>query len=64
MIYERYCRAGYSYPGIEFGMACYLQKLGDTDGVVLFFEAALQKLEYYRGVDTLKIPDRGVLFAV
>lgn len=57
-LYERYCKAGYSYPDIEFGMACYLQKLGDTDGVVLFFEAALQKLEYYKGVDTLKMAGR------
>lgn len=53
--YERYCKAGYSYPDIEFGMGCYLQKTGDLESVIQFFEIALQKLEHYKGVDTLKM---------
>lgn len=54
-LYERYCKAGFSYPDIEFGMACFMQKLGDTEAVIQFFEIALQKLEQYKGVDTLKM---------
>ena len=57
-LYERYIKAGFSYPDIEFGMGCYLQKIGDTESVVRFFETALQKLEHYKGVDTLKMAGR------
>lgn len=54
-LYERYCKAGFSYPDIEFGMGCYLQKTGDTKAVIHFFEIALQKLEQYKGVNALKM---------
>lgn len=57
-LYERYCNAGFSYPDIEFGMGCYLQKIGNTEAVVQFFETALQKLENYKGVNTLKMAGR------
>lgn len=53
--YKCYCEAGYSFPDIEFGMGCYLMKIGETQAVIPFFETALQKLEQYKGVNDLKM---------
>ncbi len=57
-LYERYCKAGFSYPDIEFGIGCYFQKIGDTEAVIQFFETALRKLENYKGVNALKMAGR------
>lgn len=54
-LYERYCNAGFSFPDIEFGMGCYLLKIGETEDVTRFFETALLKLEQYKGVNALKM---------
>lgn len=53
--YNRYCETGYSFPDIEFGMGCYLMKIGETQAVIPFFETALSKLENYQGVNALKM---------
>ncbi len=51
--YDRFCRRGGNYPDVEFGMGIYLFKLKEHEEAARFLELALEKLDTYKGVNTL-----------